>query len=400
MARNLISGLYSTEFYKYLLQPALAANGYETLGDHIAEAPNYWFDEEGWKKIYDLAAFPNMGRTFSQRIGGRSVPVMATYLSDEAEGPLLHADGFTKATGELPRMGRGVAFDMDAYEKLRILKRQGENVDSAVYEQLVKDEMNLVQTVHAQRTFTGYQVESLGYYVSARNTSGGVEGFRIDMHPVAANRKGCGGFALDTSSKGAKAAWDADGAKPLGDLEDMFNYGWRKRYVPRDPSKCVFRISASGWERLKASADTKARVAFWKWGPTTGSLDAYSVSDEDLRAFISADGLPAVEVVSYYGFGAVLNPKTRKVETVETEAFDPDTVVLRAAGAFGELQWKKADNMLATADSPIYYTEGGSMAIAEDDGRKGVTLQIESICAPVPYDIQNVLYLSTDEAAE
>ena len=70
-----------------------------------------------------------------------------------------------------------------------------------------------------------------------------------------------------------------------------------------------------------------------------------------------------------------------------------------AAGRFGEIQWKRANNILATADSPIMYTEGGSMAICEDRGKKGLTFQIESICLPVPAAIQTVLYLSTNEAA-
>ena len=45
------------------------------------------------------------------------------------------------------------------------------------------------------------------------------------------------------------------------------------------------------------------------------------------------------------------------------------------------------------------YTEGGSMAICEDRGKKGLTFQIESICVPVPKAIQTILYLTTNEAA-
>ena len=50
MAKNLISGLYSTEFYK-LLEPGLLARGYASLEDWISEQPNYWFDEEAWKSV-------------------------------------------------------------------------------------------------------------------------------------------------------------------------------------------------------------------------------------------------------------------------------------------------------------------------------------------------------------
>ena len=401
MPKNFISGLYSTDFYK-LLEPGLLARGYANLEAWLAEQPNYWFDEEGWKSIYTLAPFENPARTFDQKIGERSVPVMATYLSDEAEGPLLNTEGFEKKTGEIPRMGRGVAFDIDAYEKMQMLARQGVNVTDKFYYQFMKDTMNLVQSIHSQRTFTGYQVESKGSYVTTKETSsGGIVGFEINLNPVADNRKKCGGFWLGEHKHGTKYAWSSALSKPLGDLEDMFNYGWRMRLIPRDPNSSVFRISASGWELMKNNADTRARVALWKYGPKTADeLAAYQyVSDEDLKACIKSFGLPAVEIVSYYGFGTLVNPKTKKFETVETEAFDSNTVVLRPAGKFGEFQWKRATNMLATADSPIMYTEGGSMAICEDRGKKGLTFQIESICLPVPKAIQSVLYLTTNEAA-
>lgn len=400
MAKQLISGLYSTDFYK-LLEPGLLARGYSSLEDWIAEQPNYWYDEEGWKSIYTLAPFENPARTFDQKIGERSVPIMATYLTDEAEGPLLPTSGFAKKTGEIPRMGRGLAFDVDAYEKMQQLARQGVDVKDAFYDQFVKDTMNLVQSIHSQRTFTGYQVESKGSYFTTQATSnGGIIGYEINLNPVAENRKGAGGFWLGEHKRGAKAAWSASTSKPIGDLEDLFNYGWRKQVVSRDPAQSVFRISASAWEVLKANADTKSRVAFWKYGPTTGSIDAYAVTDTDLNAYLVALGLPKVEVVSYYGFGTVINAKTKKFETVETEAFDANTVILRPAGKFGEIQWKRVNNIFATADSPILYTDGGSMAICEDRGKKGLTFQIESICLPVPKAIQSVLYLSINEAAE
>ena len=400
MPKNFISGLYSTDFYK-LLEPGLMARGYASLEAWLKEQPNYWFDEESWKAVYTLAAFENPARTFEQKFGERTVPIMATYVSDEAEGPLIPTGGAEKKTGEIPRMSRGVAYDIDAYEKMQMLARQGVNVTDKFYDQFVVDTMKLVQTIHAQRSFTGFQVESKGSYVTTKATSQGIVGFEINLNPVAENRKKCGGFGLGEYNHGTKYAWSNSASKPIGDLEDMFNYGWRKHIIARDPAASVFRISASGWDLMKNNADTRARVALWKYGPKSeNELASYQyVSDEDLKDCLKSFGLPTVEIVSYYGFGTLLNPKTKKIDTVETEAFDSNTVVLRPAGKFGEFQWKRANNMLATADSPIMYTEGGSMAIAEDRGKKGLVFQIESICVPVPRAIQTVLYLSTNEAA-
>lgn len=400
MPEKLISGLYSTDFYK-LLEPGILARGYRSLEDWIAEQPNYWFDEEEWKSIYTLAPFENAARTFDQKVGERSVPIMATYLSDEAEGPLLPTDGFSKKTGEIPRMGRGVAYDIDAYEKMQMLARQGVDVNDSFYDKFVVDTIKLFQSIHSQRTFTGFQVESKGSYVTTQATSsGGIVGFEINLNPIAENRKKCGGFWLGEYKHGTKYAWSSANAKPLGDLEDMYNYGWRMRIIPRNPAASVFRMSATEWEVLKAHADTKARVAFWKYGPVNPDyLAQYVVTDADLNGYIASLTMPKVEVVSYYGFGTLINPKTKKFETVETEAFDANTVVLRPAGKFGEIQWKRANNMLATADSPIMHSEGGAIAISQDKGKKGLVFQIESICVPVPKAIQTVLYLSTNEAA-
>ena len=49
--------------------------------------------------------------------------------------------------------------------------------------------------------------------------------------------------------------------------------------------------------------------------------------------------------------------------------------------------------------SPIYYTEGGAIAVAQVLDPKGVKFSAESLCVPVPYAIQRVLYLSINEAA-
>jgi hypothetical protein len=297
-------------------------------------------------------------------------------------------------------MGRGLAFDIDAYEKMQMLARQGVDVKDAFYDQFVKDSMNLIQSIHSQRSFTGLQVESKGSYVTTKETSnGGIVGFEINLNPIAANRKKCGGFWLGEYKHGAKYAWSNANAKPIGDLEDMYNYGWRMRIIPRNPALSVFRMSSSNWEVLKAHADTKAKVAFWKYGPTTGSLAEYVVTDKDLNAYLADSGLPKVEVVSYFGFGTLINPRTKKFETVETEAFDANTVVLRPTGKFGEIQWKRVSNILSTADSPVMYSEGGAIAICEDRGKKGLVFQTESLCVPVPKAIQTVLYLSTNEAA-
>lgn len=398
---QLISGLYDSAFYQ-LIQGALAARGYATLADFLAQEPNYWFNEEEWRQNYSLAPMENPTRIFEQKIGGVNVPIMAAYIADEARGPLMATEGASKETGEIPRMGRGYAFDVAAYEAMQTAQRNGVDVNDRIWDRLLVDFGRLTKTVHSQRTFTGYQVESKGSYVTTKLTSGGgLVGFKIDLHPVLENNLKCGGVSLEGyTSKGTKNAWSSASANPLGDLEDMYNWAWRKHLLPKDPSKSVFRMAASAYEVLKNHATTKAAVAFWKFGPTTGSLAQYRVSDADLAAFMKESlNIPAISVVSYYGFGAVLNKDTLKVENVDTEAFDSNTVVLRAAGKVGEIQWKRESNLFATVMSPLYYSEGGAMMFQQDLGQKGIHYEVSSVCVPVPYDQKRILRLAINEAA-
>jgi hypothetical protein len=399
---QLISGTYDSAFYQ-LIQGALAARGYASLADFLAQEPNYWFNEEEWRQVYDLAPVENPTRIFEQKIGGVNVPVMAAYIADEARGPLMATEGASKETGEIPRMGRGYSFDIAAYEAMQTAQRNGVDINGRVWDRLLMDFGRLTKTVHSQRTFTGYQVESKGSYVTTKVTSGGgLVGFQIDLHPVAANNFKCGGVSLSGyTTQGTKYAWSNASANPLGDLEDLYNQGWRTHLISKDPSKSVFRMSASAYELLKNHATTKAAVAFWKFGPTSGSLSPYRVSDADLAAFMKESlNIPAISVVSYYGFGSVLNKATMKVESVDTEAFDSNTVVLRPAGKFGEIQWKRESNLFATVLSPLYYSEGGAMMYQQDLGQKGVHYEVSSICVPVPYDQKRVLRLAINQAAD
>ena len=125
----------------------------------------------------------------------------------------------------------------------------------------------------------------------------------------------------------------------------------------------------------------------------------YTVGQDDLNSYLDARKLPHVEIVEYYGFVQALDKDNMAIEDVPVSAFDENTVVLRPAGKFGELQWKRITNIFSTAMTPIYYTEGGAIAIMQDLDKKGEKFSAESICVPVPYAIQRTLYLSVNEAA-
>lgn len=398
---TLPQGIQSANFYD-LVNFALLQKGYNSIADFIREAPNYWYDDEVWRELFPMAPYENESRTFLQKIGETYTPVMATYLAEDAETPLITNEGFEMKTNEIPRMGQGYLFNSKSYDDARKLNRVGvEAVVNSAYDAFSLDVMKLIRGIHTQRSFTALQIESKGSYVTTRqNNNGGIEGFKIDMSPLAANKKNAGGFG----KKGVKAAWSDDSANPIGDLQDMFEYGWRNRIVSPDPSRSVIRMNDATWEILKGHVSTKKAVALWKTG-YLASLDVVinvNVTDEDLNGYLRSLKLPNVSVSKTYGFYERLNKETGKIEKVAMAAFADNTVVLRPAGAVGQMQWTRVTNLFSTPEVPMYYTDGGAIAIQEDkNGRaKGIKFSAETLCVPVPTAIERIMYLNIAEAAK
>ncbi len=392
-------GIQDANFYE-LIKYALLQKGYNSIADFIREAPNYWYDEQVWKELFPMEDYENPTRAFEQRIGDAYVPVMAVYLSDEAETPLITNSGAEKRTGEIPRMGHGFLFSSKSYEDARKLIRVSANaVADKVYDAFSLDLMKLIQGIHAKRTYTALQVESQGFYHATKeNNSGGIDNLRIDMNPVAA--KGAGGYG----SRGAKVAYSDDAANPLGDLQDMFEYGWRNKLLSPDYTKSVTRMSDTQWEAIKNHPSVRLSVAQWKTGylAAVDNLAAVNLTDEDLARYMTSLRIPAVSVSREYGFREKLNLDTQTIEKVGSPAFAENTIVMRPAGAVGTTQWSKVSNIFSTNDVPMYYTEGGAIAIQEDTNARGQgkKFSVESLCVPVPTATERILRLKTDEAAK
>lgn len=398
---TLPQGIQSANFYD-LVNFALLQKGYASIADFIRDAPNYWFDDEVWKEIFPIAPYENESRTFMQKIGETYTPVMATYLAEDAETPLISNEGFEMKTNEIPRMGQGYLFNSKSYDDARKLNRVGvQAVVNTAYDAFSLDVMKLIRGIHTQRSFTSLQIESKGSYITTKqNNNGGIVGFKIDMNPLASNKKGAGGFG----TRGVKAAYSDDSANPIGDLQDMFEYGWRNRIVSVDRTRSVFRMSDATWESIKNHVSTKKAVALWKTGylASAENLGGVNITDADLQGYLTSLNLPAVSISKTYGFYERVNKDSQKIEKVAMSAFAENTVVLRPAGAMGQMQWARVSNLFATPDVPMYYTDGGAIAIQEDKNAraKGIKFSAETLCVPVPTAIERVLYLNTAEAAK
>lgn len=398
-------GINDANFYQ-LIDWALKTKGVASLEDFFKRNPDYWFNEEIWETLFPLEQYPNETRSFQQQIGQTYIPVMATYLADEAETPIITNEGIEKKTGEIPRMGNGYLFTAKNYEDARKIAatygiKQGAD---AVYEALFLDTRNLIQSIHAQRSFTAEQVESKGYYLSSKaNNVGGFENFKIDMNVPVINKKKAGGYGKPGYIHGTKYAWTDENANPLGDLRDMWHYAWTMQVLPQDKENAVFRMNIATFEILKGHPSTKAAIGLWKTGYLVSleNLPKVEVTDDDLARYMNGIGLPIIETSKYFGFTNYLDAATQKVMKNGLSAFADNTVVLRKKDTVGSFQWYKVSNIFATDSSRVYYTNKDSMAIQEDTAskRSGLKMSINSLCVPVPRAVQAMLYLTTNEAA-
>lgn len=398
------AGVKDKKFYE-LLESAAIAKGYKSLVDYYERAPKYWNDEKAWELIFPMAAFENSDRQFIQRKGKERVPVMAVYLSEEADTPLISSEGTEVVTGDLPRMGNGVLFTLkNYYDELRLAASDADAFNRLA-SNLRIDSKDLLRGINAQRTFTAYQVESQGFYISSKkNNSGGLERMMVDFKPNAKNKRKAGGFNTTGSKKGVKKAWSDVAANPLGDLDDMFYYAWSNRILSRSASESVFRMNGASFYTLKSHPSTKNRIALWKTGNLipSANIEGYEVTDADIANFLKDTGRPAIEVVDYFGFVEVLNKDTQKIETEAISAFADNTVVLRPAGAVGRMQWAAIPTLFDTSDVPSYKAEGGATTIQEDTKsatKNAKKISANSLCAPVPDFIEKFLFLDFSVAA-
>lgn len=399
------AGIQNANFYK-LVDAALATRGFRGIADFIEKIHNYYQDEQDWRKLFPLATDSNPDRVFKQKVGTEYVPIMASYIADDADTPLITNDPAGLKTGSIPRMGNGYLFDSSAYEEARRLA-VAVGLDRGLnkaFDSFLIDNVKLLATIHQQRTFTALQVESKGQYVStAENNSGGIVGVKIGM-VIPSEHKFKAGGVLPSGGQGAKAAWSSASSKPIGDLQDMYEYGWGNRVFAPVPERLVFRMSQSLFTIFKNNANVKKAVAMWKTGylASGDGIAAYTVTDKDVQDYIRDLGLPAIEVVKTYGFTPYVDSEVREIKKAALSAFDPDTVVLRDKGALGETQWYRVSNIFSTSADPMFYTDGGSIAIQQDTSvsKRSMAFRAETLCVPVLGAAASILYLDTAHAAE
>lgn len=306
--------------------------------------------------------------------------------------------------GNIRRMAARYGFNAKAYDdSLRLMSIMGDAAGlQSAFNAFTIDNIKLLSSIYNQRTFTALQAESKGQYVTtAQNNAAGVKGVMVDFQVPATHKFKCGGV-LSSNAQGTKYAWSSDSADPIGDLKDMYKFAWQNRVLPNMPERLVFRMSQTLYDVFKNQALVKKYIAISKIGNIDAANIPYvTITDADVQNYLSGIGLPKIEVVKTFSFTPYIDSTSMEIKKAARSAFDPNTVVLREAGAMGETQWYQVSNIFANATSPMYYANGGSIAVQQvsNASQRGMEFAAESLCVPVPYAANQLLYLDTSTAA-
>ena len=388
-----------SDFYRLVSGALLASDRqYGSIDEFFRSEFNDYFTGAQWRSVFGVAE-ESMSGNYTQVIGKSNIPIMAAYVAYDGEAPKIGNEGFELKTKDMPRMKLAYDFNEKSLrDQQRILLSGGRPEYQRVFNSFLKDSTNLITGIHVQLSYTALQVESTGKYLSsASNNGGGIRGMLYDFGVPTANKKAAGGFG----SKGVKKAWSDATANPIGDLQDMVQYA-DDNYT-MNTSNAVIRMNKATWNTFINHAEVRKAVSIQltAGGIQESNLTKYPVTDTQVRAYLTALGLPPIEVVNWNAAHQWLNPTTQKLEKAPLVAFANNTVVLRPAGSVGEVQWQAPTTLFATDANPMYLTDNGMIGVQQEvfSARKAMQFTAEFTGIPVPYDVASMLYLDISQAA-
>lgn len=384
----------TSEYYKLVSEALLASNrAYGSIQEFYRDEFMDAFTGAEWASLLEVGEENRTGK-FTQVIGNRQVPVMAAWVADDGEAPLISNEGFEIQTKTFPRMKLAYNFNEKSAEEGEYIASMGgiPNLQS-IFNAFRRDNMSLIAGIHVLRSYATYQMESTcKILTNADNRANGLKGMLIDFQHPAEN-KFKAGFG------GLKKAWSDPDADPCQDLVDLVKIA-KDRKIPFG----VLRMNETTYDTLMDHPNTKKRVAMWvtNYLVPEANLSQISVDYDSVERYLSkALRLPVIEVVKYTATMQALDPETQSIKKVPKVAFADNTVLLRPAGKIGYFDWKKPTSLFATTANPMYFADENRIGIQQEiySTRKAMQFTAESIGAPVPYDISEWLYLITNVAA-
>lgn len=403
MAKVLPQLTNESQFYKFL-QGAVMQAGYADVSAFFRdEFTENTFPNAKWAELFP-AGDENESGEYVQFTGVNTRPVMANYVSFDAEGQLIANDGFKVQSKDMPRMKIAMNFNEKSFrDGQKIVRQNGIPEWAKMYSSFLKDSNDLIAGIHMQRSYTALQIESTGKYLSTeQNNNGGVINLQfnfLDGQPDT-NRRLAGYFGNPNGRKGVKKNWyNADGtananANPIGDLQDMF---WTYKQELGNPIAPVFRMSENTFNQFVSHPSVIEAVALWRSGylAATDNLLKINVTESQINNYLNTElRLPSISIEDWNGVVQILDPKTQTRKKALRQGFDDGIVLLRPAGFVGDLQWQSPTTIFSTSVNPMYLSDGGKIGVQQETYslRKAMHFVAESTCIPVPKNIDYFLY--------
>lgn len=384
---------HDSQYYQ-IINESLLANGYTSMSEFFEEEYKDYFQGAEWTELLNVGA-PNMSGQFTQVIGGKKVPILATMTSDDGDAPLLGTRGMKVQTLEMFRTKLAYSYNEKSVEEAAHLLANGARVFNygGVFDNFVLDNAILIGSINVARSYAAFQLESTGKLTTtAANAAGGMVNVNIDYRVPAANRVNAG------FNSTVKAAWSDPTADPLKDIVDLFKLSKLSR------DRAVIRMAESTWVQILEHPSTKTRLAMWKsaYLIPAANIDSFIVLEDELLAYMTRGlRLPNVEVVSYIAASQAVDPNSQEIVYDDLQAFEDNTVLIRPSGKIGFLDWKPVTDMFATSANPMFYAENRMTSIQQltYTAEKAAKIVAEACGAPNPYDVTSFYYLTTNVAA-
>lgn len=385
----------STDFYR-LINGGLNLNGYDNLDVFFEKEFQFYFKDAQWKSLFGVADESITG-TYTQIVGKNRTPVMAAYVAYDADGPKISNEGFQIKSNDMPRMKLSTGFnEKNLIDQQRLLARGAKPEYEKVFKSFLADTTDLLVGIQSQLSFTAYQVESTGKFISSASSGGGIRSLQYDFGVPVANKKNCGGYG----SKGVKKAWSDATANPIGDLQDMVQYA-EDNNIPT--ANLVFRMNKATWNTFVNHPEVKKILVIKSTKGTINESNLLNLplSKAEVSQILDTLDLPPIEIVNWKASHKWLDPATQEMVQVTMPAFADNTVLLRQAGNVGEVQWMAPKTVYRDAANPVFLTENGMIGVREfnDIKANSVEFTAEFTGIPVPYDVTSMLYLDISQAA-
>lgn len=293
--------------------------------------------------VLDLSGFQlapmQTNFTFEQVISDLKMNVMASYVDLQSEPIPIGTEGFSVATGSIPRQKmREVMDEIKMREMYMLQNRRDVSSDralSAAAKQLYVSLDNLFGGHYNSMTYQRHQVVSTGgFATTTENNPLGIKGYKFESKIPTANKVALSDQKQWWTDKGTYAT-EGTAADPIADLQSLVDAADNAGVVAKH-----FEIDKLYAKRVLSHTKVIAAIAANQY-PLAGSSEVAigavsSISFENkLRILGEIVGAPFV-IIDHIASVQKFDKASKKLQNSQIRSFAQDVIVLVPDGNIGQ----------------------------------------------------------------